>query len=349
MERLTQWSRQHFNDLPWRRNRSLYRTLVSEIMLQQTTVSSVLNYFEPFLKRYPNIRLLALATEEEVCIAWKGLGYYRRARNLLKAAQFIVKEFEGIIPRKYEQLIEIPGIGDYTANAIIAMGRNKKALCIDANIERVTSRLFGIKKEKGPQLSKEIKRLFDAGEIYSDFDRYSSRELNEALMDLGRVICQANKVDCNICPVTSHCMASKDNPLHLPITRKKKKPFFELDLIRCVVKKGHHILVYKKDKKHWLSGQYELPTFILKSKDKSLKQYPQWKQEKKRPLIILKSSITKYKIVNHVIEILESEAHRLYKDHGGLVYKKFSPDQNLSNITFKILKQLESRSKIATL
>ena len=341
VKKLIDWSLHHFNYLPWRKKRSPYRTLVSEIMLQQTTVATVLGHFEQFIQRYPNIKTLAQATEEEICVAWKGLGHYRRARNLLKAAQFIVQEHAGRIPKKYEQLVQIPGIGDYTACALMAMGRNERALCIDANIERVTCRLFGIEMARGPKLQKEIKCRLEAQEIYPDFNHYSYREFNEALMDLGRTICQANRTNCTICPAAKNCMARKDNPLNYPIPQKKIKQYFELDLIRYVVKKGNRILVYQKTNENWLSGQYELPTFILKSKDQSLRQYPQWERGEIRPVTKLKSGITKYKIVNHVIIVSESEARRAYGQHGKLVYKDISPNQNLSSITFKILKQLE--------
>ena len=335
VKELMAWSKRHFSHLPWRRKRSLYRTLVSEVMLQQTTVSTVLGHFENFLHRYPDIHTLAQATEEEICVAWKGLGYYRRARNLLKAAQFIVAEHKGRFPRHFAQLLEIPGVGEYTASALMAMGRNQRALCIDANIERVSSRLFGIQEQQGPKLSREIGRRFDAGEIYSDCNNY--REFNEALMDLGRVICQAKRVDCPICPMAKGCMAVKsDNPLVFP-TGKQHSQSFELDLVRCVVKKGGRVLVYQKGQGEWLSGQYELPTFILKSQDRALKQYPHWQQGAVEPIVQLKSGITKYKIVNHVIEISERQAHKICPTP--LVYKNFSPEQNLSSITFKILKR----------
>ena len=308
-------------------------------MLQQTTVPTVLNHFERFLQHYPNMTALAQATEEEICVAWKGLGYYRRARNLLKAAKVIVRM--GRMPKEYDKLVQIPGIGDYTASALIAIGRDERALCIDSNIERVTCRLFGIRMERGPKLAREIKLKLNAREIYPDFDRYSYREFNEALMDLGRTICQANRADCTICPMSSQCM-SINKPLTFPISKKVEK-FFELELIRYVVRKGRRILIYRKEEKDWLSGQYELPTFILRSQDPSLKQYPIWKKGRVRSVIKLNSRITKYKIINHVVVISESEARKHYRGHGKLIYKDFSSKQNFSHITFKILKKLPSR------
>ena len=342
MKALLDWSQQHFSHLPWRSKHSRYRTLVSEIMLQQTTVSTVLRHFEPFIQRYPNITALASANEEEICVAWKGLGYYQRARNLVKAAQFIVNKNQGNIPHNYHQLKQIPGIGDYTASALIAIGSNKKALCIDANIERVTARLFGLKTPKGPRLTKEIKYKFAAKEIYSNFDLYPPRALNEALMDLGRTICKANNADCAICPLAANCIASLKDPLKFPNTRKKSQKLLQLDLIRCVTKKENHILVYKKPKGYWLSGQYELPTFILRSQDNSLKQYPQWEKDEFKPIATIKSAITKYNITNHIVELSASKAPSMHQCEK-LIYKRISSTQNLSSITFKILAKLEQK------
>ena len=167
-EKLVDWSQKNYAHLPWRKNRSLYGTLVSEIMLQQTTVSTVEKHFERFISKYPNISSLAKIDEEQMLIEWKGLGYYRRARNLLNAAKQIENEFMGNIPENFQQLKSIKGIGDYTANAILSIGANKKALPLDANLERVFSRLYGLKEKKGPKLLKLIQEKFSKGELATD-------------------------------------------------------------------------------------------------------------------------------------------------------------------------------------
>jgi A/G-specific adenine glycosylase len=157
---LIEWSKNEFSDLPWRKNRSLYRTLVSEIMLQQTTVGTVKNHYERFLKQFPTLSSLAEATEDELIVAWKGLGYYRRARNLKKIAETIHAEFNDEFPQDIETLKTISGIGPYTASAIVGIGMDKRALAVDANLERVIARLFNIKTEKGPKLQAAIGELF---------------------------------------------------------------------------------------------------------------------------------------------------------------------------------------------
>lgn len=305
---LSKWSLSDHNQLPWRTERSLYRTLVSEIMLQQTTVSTVINHFEKFLKTYPDSKSLAASTEDEICIAWKGLGYYRRARNLRKAAIDIETEFHGEIPLDFEKLIQISGIGEYTANAILAIGANENALAIDANIERVVSRIYGIEEKKGPKLQKHLKGLFQEKKILKEMKKIGPRVLNEAFMDLGRVYCQARKAECLMCPMSGKCEAQKlGKQLTIPFIEEKTKIiYYELDLLRIVVKKGKKALAYKKSEVEWLSGQFEIPTFVISSDDPNLKQYPKLKKKVSLSfdkLKTFKTSITKYKIKNYILEI----------------------------------------------
>jgi A/G-specific adenine glycosylase len=196
--KLIEWSHSKYNDLPWREERSLYTTLVSEIMLQQTTVATVRNHYKRFIKQFPNLMSLKKASEEELTIAWKGLGYYRRARNLKKAATYLVDHHQGEFPLEVSELIKAPGIGDYTANALVAIGANQRGLALDANLERVLSRLYHIDIEKGPKLTKHLYQLFHEGKILANETSY--RDLNEALMDLGRNICQARRAQCDLCP-----------------------------------------------------------------------------------------------------------------------------------------------------
>lgn len=304
MKELIQWSEREFSHLPWRQNRTLYRTLVSEIMLQQTTVSTVLNHYEKFLTVYPDLDSLANSTEEDLTINWKGLGYYRRARNLHKACKFFQENFKSQIPLNYEDLIKAPGIGEYTANALLAIGANKEALCVDANLERVLSRLNYILIKKGPKLIKKINEDFKKSLIASDLKEYGGRAYNEALMDLGRVYCQSRRADCLICPMSSSCESfKKGDALSIPVQEiKEKKKFYELKLIRFVVVKDNSILVYRKNKKEWLAGQNEIPTFIISSEDKKLEQYPTLQSDIDFELLpIVKTSITQYRITNHVL------------------------------------------------
>ena len=338
---LLEWSQKEFSHLPWRKNRSLYRTLVSEIMLQQTTVGTVLNHFERFLKRFPDLESLAKASEEELTVAWKGLGYYRRARNLKKIAEEIAFGHQGEFPIDIETLMKIPGIGPYTANALVGIGMDKKALAVDANLERVIARLFGIKAEKGLNLQKEIQQLFIAKKIFNQ--KISFRQLNEALMDLGRTYCQARKATCEICPLRKDCIAfSKSEPLKFPVTsvEKKKSVEHELHLLRVFVMKKDKLLVYKKAKNEWLAGQYEVPTFVLSTTDKSLKQYPHLKTDLE-PVLSFKTGITKYKIQNSVLQLTENEFKKLRFPLKAEWKSLKAEDSNLSTATLKAMSALK--------
>lgn len=336
LDKLLEWSQKEFKHLPWRSERTLYRTLVSEIMLQQTTVSTVLNHFERFLKEFPTLGDLARASEEELLIAWKGLGYYRRAKNLKKIAEFLCENFNSQIPCDYETLTSIPGIGPYTANALIAIGNNKKALAIDANLERVISRLFGLKETKGVKLQAKITNEFQSGNIFSSVKNF--RALNEALMDLGRTNCQARKATCELCLLRSECVAFNEKAvLSYPVDTKMKKASVEheLKLLRLVIAQDNKILVYQKNEKEWLSGQYELPTFIVETTDEKLKQYPKIEYDT-TDLPSVKTSITKYKITNFALKLNLTQLKKL-KFPREVVWIDLNEKSNISTASQKIL------------
>lgn len=340
LSQLIKWSQTEFPSLPWRKNRSLYRTLVSEIMLQQTTVSTVKNHYDRFLLQFPDLQSLASATEHDMLVAWKGLGYYRRARNLKKIAEKLVSDYDGVFPQDKNVLQEIPGIGPYTANALLSIGMDKPALSLDANLERVISRYVGISLPKGTKLHKEINRLFDTGKIFKD-KKISFRALNEALMDLGRTYCQARKAACELCPLKKECFAfNKAKPLDYPLEVKEKIKAQEHDLhlLRVYVVKKGKILVYKKEDTEWLSGQYEVPTFILSTTDKKLIQYPIYSGKTPKNLTSFKTAITKYKITNYILNISEAELKKMTKKK--LLWVNINEKSNLSTATTKGLAKL---------
>ena len=341
-KKLIQWSSQ-YHHLPWRKKRSLYTTLVSEIMLQQTTVGTVLNHFERFLNEYPTIFDLARATEEELTISWKGLGYYRRARNLKRACEFIVEEYQGKIPLDYDKLIAIPGIGDYTASALLSIGGKLPVFAIDANIERVLARVFKLNLPKGKKLNLAIKEIEQKAKTQKDLIKYGPREINEALMDLGRNYCKANTVFCDLCPLVKSCLAfAEKTPLLYPVKEEgKKEKFFELKLLRIIVAKKEKILSYKKEKGEWLEGQFELPTFILETEDEKLKQYPRiiWDYQE---LPSYKTTITKYKITNYILNLSEAQFKKNF-DFAKVLW--CDPRERASNLSTASLKALKNREK----
>jgi A/G-specific adenine glycosylase len=310
-------------------------------MLQQTTVGTVKNHYERFLQIFPDLESLAKASESELLVAWKGLGYYRRARSLKKIAEAIARDHAGEFPDEPEMLQEISGIGPYTSHALVAIGMDKRGLAVDANLERVIARLYGIRTPKGLKLQKEILELFLAKKIFNG--KYSWRSLNEALMDLGRTYCQARKATCELCPLKSECKAyATGEPLTLPLQggEKKKSQEHEVTLLRAYVVKKGKLLVYEKEEGEWLSGQFEVPTFIVRSSDKNLSQYPLLKTLVKLPGKNLKTSITKYKITNELVIADEKFINSLgFKRK--LVWKDLRNIQsNFSTTTLKGLKAL---------
>lgn len=342
--KLIEWSEGQYQHLPWRTERTIYRTLVSEIMLQQTTVSTVIGKFEDFLKVFPKLESLALATDDQVAIQWKGLGYYRRARNLKKAAEYFLTNHAGEIPSDIQLLQKAPGVGVYTANAIRGIGYNQRALAIDANIERVLSRLFQIEEQKGVPLQRKIEELFLGDKLIKGIENY--RGLNEALMDLGRVYCQARVVHCQLCPMLKSCVSrAQANPLEYPKQLVKAKDSHELELIRFVVLEKGKFLGYRKTDKQWLTGQVELPSYVVSSTDTKFNQYPSLPKGVSvdlKNLPTLKTGITKYAINNKILTLSKSQFKRLLGIKA-LPFEFFSIDEkseNLAATTIKILKKV---------
>jgi A/G-specific adenine glycosylase len=341
LDKLFNWSEKEFSHLPWRKNRSLYQTLVSEIMLQQTTVGTVKNHFDRFTLQFKNLESLAKASETELLVAWKGLGYYRRAKNLKKIAETLVRDHAGEFPSQIDILMTIPGIGPYTANALVGIGMDRRALAVDANLERVIARLFLLKTEKGLKLQKEIQHLFETKKIFNN--KISFRKLNEALMDLGRTYCQARKATCELCPLREDCLSfSHGNPLSIPVQKmeNKKAVDHELSLVRIFVCKKDKILVYEKNKGQWLEGQFEVPTFILASTDSSIKQYPNTNHSFEG-LFTFKTGITKYTIRNVVVQMDENKFKKLFPSFKGEWRPIDHLDSNFSTATIKAIEKLK--------
>jgi A/G-specific adenine glycosylase len=200
-QRLLAWFRANGRRLPWRRTRDPYRVLVSEVMLQQTQVDRVRSYYRSFLRTYPTVADLAAAKPERVREAWEGLGYYARARHLHAAAQRIVKDHDGRFPRRIEDLRTLPGIGRYTAGAVVSFAYGQAAPVLDTNVRRILTRVFVARRP--PARGALDRRLWALAEaIVPAEDAWA---FNQALMDLGALICRARHPDCPACPVRPVC------------------------------------------------------------------------------------------------------------------------------------------------
>jgi len=206
-------------DLPWQKDRTPYRVWISEIMLQQTQVATVIPYFERFMQHFPTVGDLASAPLDEVLSLWSGLGYYARARNLHKAAKDIHSDFNGIFPESFDNVISLPGIGRSTAGAILSLSLNQHYPILDGNVKRVLARFFAI--EGWPGQNKVSDHLWQLSEQLTPEKRVA--DFNQAMMDLGAVVCTRTKPACADCPLNNHCEAFKSGQHHLFPGKKPRK------------------------------------------------------------------------------------------------------------------------------
>jgi A/G-specific adenine glycosylase len=206
---LLDWFSKNARDLPWRRTQDPYAIWVSEIMLQQTQVKTVLPFWERWMRELPNIKAAAQANSEKVHKLWEGLGYYTRARNLQKAAQVILEKHGGKFPETFEEILELPGIGRYTAGAISSIAFNQPMPILDGNVIRVLTRIFGI--EKDPREKETNQLLWQLAEELVKNSKSNCSHLNQSLMELGALICTPRNPQCLICPVKSLCVAFKED------------------------------------------------------------------------------------------------------------------------------------------
>ncbi|EGQ9303338.1 A/G-specific adenine glycosylase [Vibrio vulnificus] len=212
-------------NLPWQHNKSAYSVWLSEIMLQQTQVATVIPYYQRFLQRFPSVIDLANAEQDEVLHLWTGLGYYARARNLHKAAKMVAEQYHGEFPLELEQMNALPGIGRSTAAAVLSSVHKQPHAILDGNVKRTLSRAFAVEGWPGQKtVENQLWQLAEAHTPNTDVDKY-----NQAMMDMGAMVCTRSKPKCTLCPVGELCQANKQgNPLGYPGKKpKKEKPVKE--------------------------------------------------------------------------------------------------------------------------
>jgi A/G-specific adenine glycosylase len=244
-------------DLPWQRERTPYRVWVSEIMLQQTQVTTVLGYFERFMTRFPGVRELAAARPDEVLHLWSGLGYYARARNLQRAAQIIVREHGGRFPQTLDEVMALPGIGRSTAGAILALSRDERHPILDGNVKRVLARCFAVEGYPGePQVERRLWQLATDCTPSGQCADYT-----QAIMDLGATLCTRSKPACLLCPVTALCLARRnDSQSRYPAPRpRKSRPRREVWVV--LARRGRKVLIERRPPAGIWGGLWGLPEF----------------------------------------------------------------------------------------
>lgn len=253
---LLNWFRARQRDLPWRRNPDPYAIWVSEIMLQQTQVATVIPYFELWMARFPTVRALAEATEEDVLHAWQGLGYYSRARNLLTGARLVLERHGGKVPDRLEDLLALPGVGPYTAGAIASIAYNVPAPIVDGNVIRVLSRLFALHGD--PSRAPLKGRLWELAALL--IPEGNARDFNPAMMELGATVCTPISPKCAACPVASVCEALREGIQdELPETPARPQAT-EVHMVAGLVwREGRVLLTQRRDDESRWAGMWQFP------------------------------------------------------------------------------------------
>lgn len=276
---IIEWYQENKRELPWRKEKNPYHIWISEIMLQQTRIEAVKQYYERFLKQIPTIEALAEIEEEKLLKLWEGLGYYNRARNLKKAAQVMQEKYEGKMPKHYKELIKLPGIGEYTAGAISSIAYDEKVPAVDGNVLRVVSRVVGSKKDV---LENKTKKEFT--EKLQEIMPKQAGDFNEGLMELGELICIPNGEPlCEKCPLQEICIAKEKNlTSFIPVRTQKIKRKKE-DMTVFLLEYEGRIAIRKREEKGLLANMYEFPNINRKlSKKEIQKVLLDWKLESKQ-------------------------------------------------------------------
>jgi A/G-specific adenine glycosylase len=255
---LIDWYRKNLRDLPWRKSNDPYAIWISEAMLQQTQVATVIPYFHRFLRQFPDIYALAASDQETVLKAWEGMGYYARARNLHRAAIDIVDYHQGKMPSSLTQLKKLPGVGDYIAAAVASIAFHQPCPVVDGNVKRVLSRLFLIDTPVNDASAHKVFYQY-ASRFVDNHSKDHQGIFNQAIMELGALICKPRHAECIRCPIVSCCQAYKQNLIHrFPRRHKKRKPP-EYQVSAAVLRKNGKILITRRKTEGHLGGLWEFP------------------------------------------------------------------------------------------
>jgi len=252
---LMEWYEREFRNLPWRQSTSPYKIWISEIMLQQTQVKKVIPYYKKFLNNFPKVHDLANANLSQVLKVWEGMGYYARARNLHKAAKIVAQEYDGIFPSELERVKNLPGIGPYTAAAILSISFDQNLPVLDGNVIRVLSRIFTV--DLNPKSAQGKSHLLSIAQELLQPGKAGT--FNQAMMELGALVCTPKSPKCSECPLANKCRAKTMNtmtsyPVQAP---KKERPHY--DIAAGIIWRGDEILIARRPEKGLLGGLWEFP------------------------------------------------------------------------------------------
>lgn len=302
---LLDWYTLHRRDLPWRRQANPYAVWVSEVMLQQTRVSVVMDYFHRWMERFPTLERLARASEDEVLQVWQGLGYYSRARRLRQGALYVCREFGGRLPRDVPSLLTIPGVGPYSAGAIASIAYGVPAPIVDGNIVRVLSRLFAL---DGDLTKAAMKRtLWSLAAELVPTER--AADFNQAMMELGALVCTPKRPSCDVCPVQKRCVAWENQLVdQLPRTPPRAEAT-EVETAAALIERRGRWLVVRlaSDAPRW-AGMWVFPTVELAGSERAFDGARRAAREltdlsvvPRRELLRLRHQVTRFRITLHAV------------------------------------------------
>jgi A/G-specific adenine glycosylase len=272
---LVEWFNKEKRDLPWRRTSDPYKIWVSEVMLQQTRVDTVIPYYNRFLEKYPTLQSLAYAPQEELLKMWEGLGYYSRARNLQAGVKEVVEKYDAKVPNNRHDISKLKGVGPYTAGAVLSIAYNKPEHAVDGNVMRVLSRVLHINEDIAQP---KTRKVFEQA-VEMLIDPHHPGDFNQALMDLGAMICTPTSPKCLLCPVREYCTAFQEgDPERLPVKSKKtKNKKIKYDIYVAYDQDGRYLLE-KRPSEGLLADMWQFPMVEIQ-KDAKLKTSEQFQSD----------------------------------------------------------------------
>jgi len=343
-EKLFHWYQQHQRKLPWRETQDPYKIWISEIMLQQTTVQTVIPYYKKWLKLFPDIQTLSCAPLQKVLKAWEGLGYYQRAKNLHHASKIIMEKYQGTFPDTYPSLKSLPGFGPYTTAAVLSFAFNKSYPVIDGNIRRILMRLKDLRRTADSSVDKFLKPLLN-----TLFPTQQPSQFNQAFMELGALICRPRNPSCLLCPIQKFCRAFESGTQEI-IPKPKKLNLNKIETVLGIIYENNRYLIQKRPSQGLMADLWEFPGGKI-VQNETLKQalHREIKEEigvevkKERFLTRVTHSYTHFRVTLHAFQCeLTGKFHLKPKIHKWVSLQQFQ-DYPFPSGSVKVIQYLKKK------